>query len=70
MCGADPRSVRVTGVTAFSPFVLNVNQPTAIELVSFSGTSHSGNFILATALGVALALLGVVLWLRRRQNAG
>ena len=70
LCGADPRSVRVTGVTAFSPFVLNVNTPTAIELVSFSGTSRSGNFILATALGIALALLGLVLWLRRRQNAG
>jgi MYXO-CTERM domain-containing protein len=62
--------VRVTGVTAFSPFVLNQNVPTAIELVSFSGTSRSGNIILATALAIALAMLGLVLWLRRRQNAG
>ena len=69
LCGADPRSVRVTGVTAFSPFALNLLAPTAIELISFSGTSRSGNIILVTTLVFALALLGAVLWLRRRQGA-
>jgi hypothetical protein len=68
-CDVDPRSVRAVNVTTFSPFVLNQDAPTAIELVSFSGTTRSGNMILAAAFGVALVLLGLVLWLRRRQNA-
>ncbi len=70
LCGVEPRSVRAINVTAFSPFVLNQDAPTAIELVSFSGTTRSGNIILAAAFGVALVLLGVVLWLRRRPTAG
>ncbi len=70
-CVTNPRSVRAAPVTAFSAFLLNVNAPTAIELVSFSGTTRTGNYILASALAIALALLGVVFWLRRRnQNPG
>ncbi len=67
-CVTNPRSVRAAPVTVFSAFLLNVNAPTAIELVSFSGTTRTGNIILVTALAISLALLGVVLWLRRRNQ--
>gem|GEM_PF-2660008 len=67
LCGANPRSVRVQNVTTFSQFVLNQNAPTVIELVSFSGASGSRGLILLGALFLSLALLGGLLWARRRQ---
>jgi hypothetical protein len=68
LCGTDPRSVRVRNVVSFSPFMLNQSAPTAIELVSFSGTTRTGSMVLVSALAIALALLGVVFWLRRRYQ--
>jgi hypothetical protein len=65
-CGTNPQSIRVNDVNSFSAFALNVNAPTSITLVSFSGVSRSGNLILAGAFVLSLALLGLVLW--RRAN--
>ncbi len=70
LCGANPRSVRVQDVTTFSQFVLNQNQPTVIELVSFSGTTGSRRAVLLGVLAVSLALLGGFMWARRRQRIG
>jgi hypothetical protein len=44
-CGANPRSIRVTGVTGFSPFVLkSTSAPTAIRLTNFSASGPVTGF--------------------------
>ena len=70
MCGSDPRSIRVYDVDTFSPFVLNQEAPTAISLVSFTGTTETGGALLIAAFLFSVALLGVLFWLRKRQSAG
>ena len=70
MCGSDPRSIRVNDVDSFSPFVLNQEAPTAISLVSFTGTTESGGALLIAAFLFSVALLGVLFWLRKRQSTG
>ena len=67
-CGANPRSIQVNNVDSFSAFALNEpGGPTSITLVSFTGTTRSGNLILVGASVFSLGLLGLV-WLRRKQR--
>ena len=68
-CTSTPRSLTVTGVGSFSPFVLGESGPTAVTLASFTARlagSMSG-FVLPLALVVLGAVGGtLVVWARRR----
>lgn len=68
LCGSDPQSVRVTGVSDFSPFVLKGNgAPTAVSLQSFSVTSQPISLLLILFVGI-LVLGAVSLMLHHRKN--
>jgi len=65
VCGSMLQSIRVAGVTSFSPFVLDNTSPTAISLVSFSGSGWR-----LSPLFVMLGLLSItiigLLWFGRK----
>ncbi len=52
-CGGDPQSVRVTGVSSFSPFVIKETTPTAVTLRALSAHPAAGR------AGIALTLAGL-----------
>jgi len=70
-CSNTPRSIRVTGVSDFSPFVLKSGSgPTAITVQRFTARSAGGGngFVLPLAL-VALGIGGLALvWRRSRRR--
>jgi len=67
-CASSPHTIRVTGVTDFSPFVIKGDgSPTAVSLQSFSATGNNGGL---TAVLIVVSLLfvmmGVSEWRKRR----
>jgi hypothetical protein len=70
-CTSTPRSVQVTGVASFSPFVLSSGAagPTAITLTIFSGSTPTNDGLIAVIVLAAAALLAGVWVLRRRTQA-
>jgi hypothetical protein len=68
-CTSNPRSIRVIGVTDFSPFGLtSIGVPTAITLLEIKAAPSSSP-IVWLVLVASLALLGGVLILHRRSRA-
>jgi hypothetical protein len=66
-CVGDPRSVRATGITSFSPFALKSGAaPTAITLQEFYGASAADSLLLVVTLLLAGAGLGLAWAVRRR----
>jgi hypothetical protein len=62
-CVGDPRSLRVSGVSSFSSFVLQDSSPTAVSLVRFSAHSPASSIPswMLPALGLAVLTLGAAL---------
>lgn len=57
-CGSDPKSIQVTGVTGFSPFVLKENVPNAIAIENFSAKTVSLSLVMVAGI-LILAILPI-----------
>jgi hypothetical protein len=64
--GADPRWVEVTGVTNYSPFVLDDVTPTAVSISTISTTPTTPAMHMALGMALLLLLLTSGRWLMRK----
>jgi hypothetical protein len=76
-CTTEPYYVQVTGVSSFSPFVADNDEPgagpTVVTLRAFGahsapGATHLGSASHLLLALVALGAVGMLLWARRRKG--
>lgn len=65
ICGSMLQSIRVEGVTTFSPFALDNTSPTAVTMLEFTGSSLNSDSAMFL-LGALIFSVSLLLWLRFR----